>query len=120
VPLDVIVVRKLGYPSPPLLAIEAIGEDGGELSMWRAWIGWRLAAPTLRLWRTWSAPRRNAGVLAVPVAPEAAAATLRDVCDESLGDDQDCVVFPRRPIVRRLHPESDDEVMDLLRENTHV
>jgi putative phosphoribosyl transferase len=160
-PLDVIVVRKLGVPFQPELAMGAIGEDGvrveNEDIVASAALGavdvgaverqeraelerrarrYRGDGARLDLHRrtavivddgiaTGSTARaacqvaRAQGasrvVLAVPVAPGAARAALRDVCDALL-----CVAVPD-PFTAvgewydDFSPTSDDEVVELLR-----
>ena len=165
-PLDVIVVRKLGFPSQPELAMGAIGENGVRVENvdgtdWTRGAGVDLAAvedreraelirrsrqyrnarPPIDLrgrcavvvddgiatgstaraaCRVARAQGATRVVLAVPVAPKAAAATLQDVCDEFL-----CATMPESFFAvgewyDDFSPTSDDEVTDLLRRSTQA
>jgi predicted phosphoribosyltransferase len=160
-PLDVIVVRKLGVPFQPELAMGAIGEDGVRVEnedvirsaalaavdveaierkeraeLDRRAERYRRTRPRLDLQRRWAvivddgvatgstahaacqvARAHGAAriILAVPVAPPAAALALGAVCDEML-----CVAAPE-PFeavgtwYQDFSPTSDDEVIAVLR-----
>jgi putative phosphoribosyl transferase len=160
-PLDVIIVRKLGLPSQPELAMGAIGENGVRVENAHVMasvmrddvdvqaIEERERGEILRQARQYRHERARLDlqdrcavivddgiatgstahaacrvarvhgaaqvVLAVPVAPRAAASLLRHVCDEFL-----CVVTQESFTAvgewyRDFSPTSDDEVVELLR-----
>jgi putative phosphoribosyl transferase len=161
VPLDVIVVRKIGLPFQPELALGAIGEDGvrvaneevvasnpvsaadlaalaqrEEVELNRQARRFRSDRPRLGLGgccavivddgiATGSTARaacqvaRAQGasrvVLAVPVAPIAAAAALEDACDLVLCVANPDPFFAVGEWYRNFSPTSDDEVIELLR-----